>query len=373
MRLVVTGGGSGGHVYPALAIADKFKEMDPEGEILYIGYMNGFEKNAVPKAGYKLEEIDTRWVSRSNAKEIFSTAYHVGNGIIQSRRILKRFKPDLIIGTGGYVCFPVIFAGHRLGIPCYIHEQNAFPGLANRRLERYVRKIYLGFKEGGEYFNSKDKLVVTGNPVRSSFFKADKAEARKKLGYSEDDFVVFSFGGSLGAGPINKLAMGLVEEMNGKEGQQLVFGTGRRFFDDVMAELDSKGIELKENVRIRNYIDDMDTVIAASDLIISRAGALSVAEILVSGRASVLIPSPNVTGNHQYFNAKAVADEGGAILIEEKDIDVDKFIGLIRELRNDPERLKEMGRKAHELAAGSAADIIYEETVKDLWKATNVK
>ena len=136
MRLVVTGGGSGGHVYPALAIADKFKEMDPEGEILYIGYMNGFEKNAVPKAGYRLEEIDTRWVSRSNAKEIFSTAYHVGNGIIQSRRILKRFKPDLIIGTGGYVCFPVIFAGHRLGIPCYIHEQNAFPGLANRRLER---------------------------------------------------------------------------------------------------------------------------------------------------------------------------------------------------------------------------------------------
>ncbi|MBR3261470.1 MAG: UDP-N-acetylglucosamine--N-acetylmuramyl-(pentapeptide) pyrophosphoryl-undecaprenol N-acetylglucosamine transferase, partial [Firmicutes bacterium] len=125
--------------------------------------------------------------------------------------------------------------------------------------------------------------------------------------------------------------------------------------------------------RIRNYIDDMDTVIAASDLIISRAGALSVAEILVSGRASVLIPSPNVTGNHQYFNAKAVADEGGAILIEEKDIDVDKFIGLIRELRNDPERLKEMGCKAHELAAGSAADIIYEETVKDLWKATNAK
>ena len=373
MRLVVTGGGSGGHVYPALAIADKFKEMDPEGEILYIGYMNGFEKNAVPKAGYRLEEIDTRWVSRSNVKEIFSTAYHVGNGVLQSRKILKKFKPDLIIGTGGYVCFPVIFSGSKLGIPCYIHEQNAFPGLANRKLEKYVRKIYLGFKEGGEYFNSRDKLVVTGNPVRSSFFKADKAEARKKLGYDENDFVVFSFGGSLGAEPINRLAMGLVEEMNGVDGQKLVFGTGRRFYDDVMAELSSRGIVPEENVRIRNYIDDMDSVIAASDLIISRAGALSVAEILVSGRPSVLIPSPNVTGNHQYFNAKAVSDEGGAILIEEKDIDVEKFKEVVRDLKNDPEKLKNMGHKAHELAARSAADIIYEETVKDLWKATNVR
>ena len=371
MRLVVTGGGSGGHVYPALAIADKFKEMDPEGEILYIGYKNGFEKNAVPKAGYRLEEIDTRWVSRSNAKEIFSTAYHVVKGIEQSRRILKKFKPDLVIGTGGYVCFPVIFSGHRLGIPCYIHEQNAFPGLANRKLEKYVRKIFLGFKEGGDYFSSKDKLVVTGNPVRSSFFKADKMEARKKLGIGENDFVVFSFGGSLGAEPINRLAMSLVEDMNGKEDQRLVFGTGRRFYDQVMAELDSRGIVPEGNIKIQNYIDDMDNVIAASDLIISRAGALSVAEILVTGRPSVLIPSPNVTGNHQYFNAKAVADEGGAILIEEKDIDEDKFRKIVNELRNDPERLKTMGQKAHELAARSASDIIYEEIDRDLWKTTN--
>ena len=371
MRLIVTGGGSGGHVYPALAIADKFKEMDPEGDILYIGYMNGFEKNAVPKAGYKLEEIDTRWVSRENAKEIFSTGYHVSRGIVQSRKIIKKFKPDLIIGTGGYVCFPVIFSGSRLGIPCYIHEQNAFPGLANRKLEKYVRKIFLGFREGGDYFSDKDKLVVTGNPVRSSFFTADKAEARKKLGYDEDDFLVFSFGGSLGAAPINRLAMSLVEEMNGKEGQKLVFGTGRRFYDDVMSELEARGIEPQDNIRIQNYIDDMDSVIAASDLIISRAGALSVAEILVTGRPSVLIPSPNVTGNHQYFNAKAVADEGGAILIEEKDIDEDKFKELVRELRNDPEKLRDMGHKAHELAARSASDIIYEEIIRDIWKPAN--
>ena len=372
MKLVVTGGGSGGHVYPALAIADKFRDMDPEGEILYIGYRKGFEKTAVPKAGYRLEEIDTRWVSRSSIKEIFSTGYHVGRGILQSRRILKEFKPDLIVGTGGFVCFPVIFSGHSLGIPCYIHEQNAFPGLANRRLEKYVRKIFLGFKEGGEYFSSKDKLVVTGNPVRKAFFTADKAGARKKLGYDEDDFIVLSFGGSLGAEPINRLAMSLVEEMNGKPGQKLVFGTGRRFYDQVMSEIGEKGIEPEDNIRILNYIDNMDDMIAVSDLIISRAGALTVAEILVSGKASVLIPSPNVTGNHQYFNAKAVADEGGAILIEEKDIDEGSFKELVRGLRNDPDKLKEMGLKARELAARSAADIIYEEITRDLWEAANV-
>lgn len=371
MKIVVTGGGSGGHVYPALAIADKFKEMDPEGEILYIGYKNGFEKKAVPKAGYRLEQIDARWVSRSNVKEIFRTAYHVGNGIKDSRKILKEFKPDAIIGTGGYVCFPVIFAGHQMGIPCYIHEQNAFPGLANRRLEKYVSKIFLGFEEGGKYFVDKEKLVVSGNPVRSSFFKADKAGSRKKLGYDENDFIVFSFGGSLGAEAINKLAMSLVEDVNGKPGKQLIFGTGRRFYDDVMSELEEKGIKPEANVRISDYIDDMDDVIAASDLIISRAGALSVAEILVTGRPSVLIPSPNVTGNHQYFNAKAVADKGGAILIEEKDIDTDNFRETVRELENDTERLRLMGEKAHELAAGSASDIIYEEIVKDLWKKTN--
>ncbi len=373
MRIAVTGGGSGGHVYPALAIADKFREKDPDGEVLYIGYKNGFEKTAVPKAGYRLEEIDSRWVNRSNAKEIILTGYHVGNGIVQSMKILKKFRPDAVIGTGGYVCFPVIFAAHRLGIPCYIHEQNAFPGLANRRLEKYVRRIFLGFEEGGKYFSDKEKLTVTGNPVRSSFFNADKEKSREKLGYDKNDFLVFSFGGSLGAEAINRLGMSLVEEMNGKEGQKLVFGTGRRFYTDVIGELASRGIRPEGNIRISDYIDDMDDVIAASDLIISRAGALSVAEILVTGRASVLIPSPNVTGNHQYFNAKAVADKGGAILIEEKDIDEGSFKDTVKKLAEDPEKLERMGRMAHELAARSASDVIYGEIVRDLWKKANAR
>lgn len=365
MRIVVTGGGSGGHVYPALAIADKFREMDPEGEILYMGYMNGFEKGVVPKAGYRLAEIDTHWIDRSKITKLAPSAYHVGKGISQSRKILKEFKPDAIIGTGGYVCFPVIFAGHSLEIPCYIHEQNAFPGLANRRVEKYVKKVFLGFEEGGKYFKDKNKLVFTGNPVRSSFFNADKSAAREKLGFGKDDFIVLSFGGSLGAEAINSLAMSLMEEMNGKENQILIFGTGKRFYASVMEEIKEKGIVPESNIRILDYIDDMDSYIASSDLIISRAGALSVAETLVSGKPSILVPSPNVTGNHQYHNAKAVSDKGGAILIEEKDIDPESVKAILRELMENPEKLSEMGRKAREIAPESATDIIFREVTED--------
>ena len=365
MRIVVTGGGSGGHVYPALAIADKFREKDPEGEVLYIGYMNGFEKDVVPKAGYELAEIDTHWIDRSSLKSLVPAAHHVGRGIVQSRKILKEFRPDAIIGTGGYVCFPVIFAGHQLGIPCYIHEQNAFPGLANRRVEGYVKKVFLGFEEGGKYFKDKNKLVYTGNPVRSAFFHADKKAAREKIGFGQNDFVVLSFGGSLGAEAINSLALSLTEDMNGKDDQKLVFGTGKRFYSDVLDVIRSKGIELKDNIRILDYIDDMDSYIASADLIISRAGALSVAETLVSGKPSILVPSPNVTGNHQYHNAKAVADRGGAILIEEKDIDPEEIKKIAKDLREHPEKLEAMGRIAREIAPDSATDIIYREITED--------
>ena len=366
MRVVVTGGGSGGHVYPAIAIADKFREKDPDGEILYVGYLDGFEKRVVPKAGYKMAEIDTRWVDRSNVKELALTAYHVGRGILQARKVLKKFKPDVIIGTGGFVCFPVIFSGHKLGIPCYIHEQNAFPGLANRRLEKYVRRVFLGFEAGGEYFEDKSKLVTTGNPVRRSFYEIKKEDARKKLGFKEDDFIVLSFGGSLGAVAINDLAMGILEDMNGKEGQVLIFGTGRWYYDDVLSDLRRRGIEPEDNIHIKNYIDDIDNYIAASDLIISRAGALSVAETLVAGKPSILVPSPNVTGNHQYFNAKAVADKGGAILIEEKDVDPDMIRAKVKELMEDPELLRTMGERAREQAPVKTTDIIYEEILKTM-------
>lgn len=359
MKIVVTGGGSGGHVYPAIAIADKFMEKNPDNEVLYIGYRDGFEKRVVPGAGYRLAEIDTRWVDRSSLKELALTAYHVVRGMFQAKKVLRDFKPDVIIGTGGYVCFPVIYSGHKLGIPCYLHEQNAFPGLANLKLEKYVEKIFLGFADAKNHFPKKDKLVISGNPVRKSFFEADKKTARARLGLSDDDYVVLSFGGSLGAEALNKEVFGLMKAMNGKKGETLVFGTGRWYYDEVKKRVEDENIELSDNIRLMSYIDNMEDVIAASDVLISRAGALSVAEMLVAGKPAILVPSPNVTGNHQYFNAKAVSDRGGAILIEERELTSERLIKEVEALKDDKELRAEMSRKAKEAAPIDALEIIY--------------
>ncbi len=365
MKTVITGGGSGGHVYPALAIAEKFREKDPQGKIIYAGYPGGFEHGVVPKYGYEMVDIDTRWYERGSIIELFKFGWHVTNGIRQARKFLKEFKPDLIIGTGGFVCFPVIFAGNRLGIKCYVHEQNAFPGLSNRKLEKYVRKIFLGFREGGEYFSDKDKLIVSGNPVRQEFFTLEKEAARERLGIAQDDFVVLIFGGSLGAETIDKIGVEFTGAMNGKPKETLIFGTGKWYYDKVLEELSSRGIKTEQNIRLTSYIDNMQDCLAACDVVISRAGALSMAEAMAQGKASILIPSPNVSANHQYYNAKAAADAGAAFMIEEKDVTPEKVMDMVRELREDPDKALEMGRIARTLAPSMATDIIYEEIVKD--------
>ncbi len=366
MKTVITGGGSGGHVYPALAIAEKFREKDPDGKIIYAGYPGGFEHGVVPKYGYEMVDIDTRWFERGSVKELSKFTWHVLNGIRQARKFLKEFKPDLIIGTGGFVCFPVIFAGKKLGIKCYVHEQNAFPGLSNRTLEKYVRKIFLGFKEGGEYFSDKSKLIVSGNPVRQEFFTLEKDTARAKLGLKKDDFVVLIFGGSLGAETIDKIGVELTASMNGKPNEVLIFGTGKWYYDKVLEELSGRGITTEQNIRLNSYIDNMQDCLAACDVVISRAGALSMAEAMAQGKASILIPSPNVSANHQFFNAKAAADAGAAYMIEEKDVTPEKVMEMVKELREHPEKAEEMGRRAKAIAPSQATDIIYEEIIKDL-------
>ena len=363
MRLIVTGGGTGGHIYPALAIADKFKEMDPDCEILYVGNDEGIEKNIVPKHGYKIELVDARWLNKSNPYQLIKTGVRVVKGILESKRVIKKFKPDYIIGTGGYVCFPVIYAGHGYGAKCYLHEQNAFPGLANRTLEPKVKKVFLGFSDAAKYFKYPEKMVETGNPVRKSFFTITKSEARKKLGYKENDFIVLSFGGSLGAETINTGAFEIMKYFNGKPGSELVFGTGKSYYNGVMSKTKEQKIEISENIRIKDYIDDMDNYLMAADVVISRAGALSVAEMTVAGKASILIPSPNVTGNHQYFNAKAVSDKGGAILIEEKDFTPELLLAKVKELADNRDLACEIGEKARKTAPIHALDIIYDTVI----------
>lgn len=366
MRLIVTGGGTGGHVYPALAVADKFVEMNPETQVLYIGNEEGIEREIVPKKGYNLELVNARWLDKSSPKELMLTGVSVIKGIGETLKIMRQFKPDVVIGTGGFVCFPVVIAGKIYGAKTFIHEQNAFPGVANRKLEPFVKKIFLGFDGAEKFFKNKKKLVYAGNPVRKSFFKMDRESSREKLNIPKEDFMVMSFGGSLGAEKINDLAFEILKEFNGKPGTRLIFGTGKWYIDGVQKKIENEKIKLHDNVKVLDYISDMDYYLSASDLIISRAGALSVAETTICGRASILIPSPNVTGNHQYYNAKVVADKGGAILVEEKDLNSRDILDKIIYLKDNPEKLRKMEEKSYEAGPHNALDIIYESIMNEI-------
>lgn len=366
MRVIVAGGGTGGHIYPALAIADKIKENDPDAEILYLGNRDGLEIKIVPKTGYKMKLVPARWIDKKNIIQLARTGARNIAGIIACRFIMSRFKPDVVIGTGGYLCVPVIFAASRYKTKCFLHEQNAFPGIANRHLEKFVDKMFLGFEEAGEFFADKSKLITTGNPVRDSFYKADKDLAREKLGIPKDAFTVFSFGGSLGAPTINEASFELMKKLNGKSNSFMIFGTGRQNYEQLCEKVKASNISLSDNIMMKPYIDDMENYLAASDLIISRAGALSVAETNVCGKAAILIPYPLAAGNHQYFNAKSVADQGGAILIEEKNLSPQRLVEEVMRLKENPQILSEMSEASRRCAPDMATEIIYDEIMKEV-------
>ena len=360
MRVIVTGGGSGGHIYPAIAIADKIKEKEPDAEILYMGNDLGLEKDIVPGTGYPLELVTARWLDRKSVVELALTGMVTARGVLQALKIMRKFKPDVVIGTGGFVCVPVVFAGHLYGAKCYLHEQNAYPGVANRVLEKFVDKVFLGFPDAAAFFKEPKKHIHAGNPVRERFYDVDKAEARERLGIPQDDFVIFSFGGSQGAEKINEVGFDLMETVNGHKDMTYVFGTGSQYYDEILDKAKEKDIEIQSNIMVKSYINDIQYYLAASDLIISRAGALSVAESTVCGKALLLIPSPNVTGNHQFYNAKAVADRGGALLMEEKDLTSEMVVKEVLKLKNHPQLLDEMSHASRSCAPDQALDIIYQ-------------
>lgn len=366
MRVIVTGGGTGGHIYPALAIADEIKKREPDSDILYIGNDIGLEKDIVPKTGYPIEYVAARWFDKSNVFELAATGLVTFRGVRQTLKIMKKFKPDAVIGTGGFVCFPVIYAGHKYGAKCYIHEQNAYPGMANRGLERFVDRVFLGFNEASEFFKEPEKHKYVGNPVREVFFNADMKSARRNLDIDENKFVCFVFGGSQGAEQINYAMFDLIKMISENEDMVLLFGTGTMYYDEITEKVKELGIEINDRVRMEPYINRMQDYISAADLVVGRAGALSVAEMCVSGRACLLIPSPNVTGNHQYFNAKSVADKGGAIILEEKNLTSKSLSDLVMRLSSDPHKLKTMGEMSSKAVLHNSAELIYKSIKEDL-------
>lgn len=365
MKVILAGGGTAGHINPALAIANEIKKHNPYAQFLFVGNKGAMEEDLVAKAGFSFAPMRIsgfqRKLSFTNIKRNFGAIYHLMKSPSNAKQILRQFKPDIVIGTGGYVSGPIVYMAAKQGIPTLIHEQNAFPGVTTKLLSKKVDKVLLGAEGAKKYMKMPEKCTVVGNPVRESILLADRESARKHYDMEEDTLCILSFGGSLGAKTLNYQCAKLMEwHAKGKKKVKHIHATGQYGVEYLPELLKEAGVDKDHpNLDIRTYIDDMDRCLAACDLVISRSGAISVSEIAVAGKASVLIPSPNVTANHQYYNAKELADVGGAILIEEKELKDDSLPKVVEALYNDRTKIKALEAGATKIAIFDTNERIY--------------
>ena len=346
MRIIFAGGGTAGHINPALAVAQFIKDKEPDTEILYVGSKGGMEEKLVQNSGFNFKGITISGFSRkfnlSSLKKNMITLKRVFIAGRESENIINEFRPDICVGTGGYVSGPILRKAAKMGIPIVIHEQNAYPGVTNKMLSKYAKVVMLAIPAAKEHFNPKCKFINTGNPVRREIIFAQRDESRKKLNLDKRPLIL-SFGGSLGARKVNEAIEGLIvyNIKNGDKFQHIhAYGKyGRWFLDDIK----SKGINLSErkNLDIREFINNMSECLAAADLVICRAGAITLSELQIQGKASILIPSPNVAENHQYYNAMSMVNSGAANIIEEKDLSDNILINMVNEMLSSKSRLEQ--------------------------------
>lgn len=358
MKVIISGGGTGGHIYPAIAIADKIKKEDPKAKILFIGTEKGLESEVVPKAGYMIETITVSYLKRKISFHNIKSAAKLMKGLFQARRIIKKFKPDVVIGTGGFVCGPVVYSASRMGIKTLIHEQNVYPGLTNRILGKYVDRIAISFDEAKKHFKQKGKIFVSGNPVREEFLKVDLHEALMKYNKERDIPLVLIVGGSGGSLSINNTAINLI--LNYKTNFNIILVTGKRHYSSVVERLSNENIDM---TKIEPYLDDMPLALKACDIIVCSAGAISISEITVLGKPSILIPKAYTAENHQEFNANAMEALGASITIKEKDLAANVLYERINDLLEDRNKLLEMEKQSKKAAKTNALESIYKEII----------
>ena len=362
MRVLIAAGGTAGHINPALAIAGALRAADPAAEIHFAGRQEGMEYRLVTQAGYPFHHIEVtgfqRRPSLENLRRNAVTVWNLARSGPRCRAILNEVDPDLVIGCGGYVSGPVVRAAAKRGIKTAIHEQNAFPGVTNKLLAPEVDLVFAAVQAGAERLGAPEKTVVVGNPVRPEVFDwaRRRAEARAKLNAGERT-VVLSFGGSLGARRINEVVADLCAwEQREKRPILHLHATGQYGVELFRSLEEQKGFARGENLIVREYIDNMPELLAAADLVISRAGALTLAELEAAGRAAILIPSPNVAENHQYYNALELAKVDAAVVIEEKDLTGEKLVAAVKTLLDEEGKLARMGRNARTLSVDDSLD-----------------
>ena len=367
MRILFSGGASGGHVNPALAIAEIMKANYPGCEIAFVGTPDGIENSLVPQAGYKLYKIRIEGVNGKSGVRKLKAYARAFTSQFEAKKLIKEFKPDIVIGTGGYACWPALAVAAKMGIPTMLHESNSFPGMAVRKLQETVDVIMTNFESTRELLSPKACVVNVGNPVRRDCSVLTRADARAKLGIDGEKFVVLSFGGSLGAECLNNVAVDYMQNFAASREDVLCYHVGgRNYYKDAKQKLEaSKLLESKRNVLI-DFTSDLPTYMAAADVVICRAGAMTITELARMGKAAIIIPSVNVTDNHQFKNAKALADAGAAVLLEESAISSgDSASARLTELYENPELRADMCEKVKAFASDDVEKVIF-EAVKEL-------
>lgn len=361
MRLIVAGGGTGGHINPAIAISNEVLKRNKDSRILFIGTKKGLESSLVPKAGYNIEFIDVEGFLRIKSVHNLVVVAKFSKSILKCISIIKKFRPDVVVGTGGYVSAPVLLAAKILGIPTLIHEQNAVAGKTSKMLSKYADRICVAFGDKN-ILGHPQKTVVTGNPVREGFKSVNKDASKKELGFEDGLPVILCVSGSLGAQKISEYMTDFIKENYKNNDFHLVLVTGDLYYHDVLDELKRCNINLDgSKIHIKDYIYNMEKYLSAADLVISRSGAIALSEIAYLGKPSILIPSPNVAENHQEINADNFVKYNAAVKICERDLSKNTLKNAIFDIIGDEYRMQVMSHNAYKLAVPGSSELIVNE------------
>lgn len=371
MKVIIAAAGTGGHINPGIAIANKIKEEEKNSEIIFIGTTRGLENDLVPRAGYKLKTIDAYGLSKEISIENFKKMIKTIKGYGEAKKIIKEFKPDIVIGTGGYICGATISAAHSLKIPTMLHESNAFPGKAVKMLAKKTNTILLSFEDAKERIKNAKNLVVTGTPVKirkREYSIHEKSKMIQEIGLSQTKPIILIFGGSQGAQKINEAILSIIENKLNKD-YQIIWATGPKQYDLIKEQLEDRniGIHYIPNMKIVPYIYDMEQMMNLSDVIVARSGAMTITEVSNLGKPSILIPLPNVSNNHQLYNAKVLEKVGAAKIILNDSLTGVNLDDAIQSIVLNKNVIENMGKNANKVATNQVENKIYQE-VKNLVK-----
>ncbi len=370
LRVVIAGGGTGGHIYPGLSVAQQLRQRGDE--VIFVGTRRGLESDLVPRAGFPLELLDLQGLPRRLSRAALHSGWLAARALGQTWRFLSRVRPHVVLGTGGYAAGPVVLAAALRRIPTVIHEQNAVPGLTNRLLARVVDRVALGYEEAGRWLAPRHKLVVTGNPIRPEILEVQRTEGAARLGLDPARFTILILGGSQGARRLWTAALEAQPQLSAERDLQVVVVTGKGAYDEVAAQLKAKGGRPLQGIgrgqvdpmaalglqlgamRVLPYLYDMPAALAAADLVVGRAGAISLAEITARGLPAILVPYPYAAGNHQALNARVLEEVGAAVVIPDQELTGDRLLAVLRPLLHDRSRLAAMAAASRRLGKPDA-------------------